>query len=94
MHVDQLAGFHKTEYRERRDHYAFYSVNAKLAGFDTDRESFFGVYNGMHEPEVVAQGASKNSATPARAPRRWPVCRPSAATASSTWKPCWRCSRT
>jgi len=32
--------YHKTEYRERRDHYAFYSVNAPVAGYDTDRESF------------------------------------------------------
>ena len=53
--------FHKTEYRERRDHYAFYHVNAKLAGFDTDRETFFGLYNGMHEPQVVAAGEPRNS---------------------------------
>ena len=32
---------------------AFYHVNAPLAGFDTDRETFFGLYNGMHEPQVV-----------------------------------------
>ena len=37
--------YHKTEYRERRDHYAFYNVNAHVAGFDTDRESFLGLYN-------------------------------------------------
>jgi cellobiose phosphorylase len=61
VEVDGSTLYHKTEYRERRDHYAFYHVNAKLAGFDTDRETFFGLYNGMHEPEVVAQGASKNS---------------------------------
>ncbi len=53
--------FHKTEYRERRNHYAFYHVNAPLAGFDTDRESFFGLYNGMHEPQVVASGEPRNS---------------------------------
>jgi cellobiose phosphorylase len=53
--------FHKTEYRERRDHYALYHVNAPIAGFDTDRESFFGLYNGFGEPEVVASGESKNS---------------------------------
>jgi cellobiose phosphorylase len=61
VEVDGGTLYHKTEYRERRDHYAFYHVNAPLAGFDTDRESFFGLYNGMHEPEVVASGASKNS---------------------------------
>jgi cellobiose phosphorylase len=53
--------YHKTEYRERRNHYAFYHVNAPLRGFDTDRESFFGLYNGMHEPEVVLSGEPRNS---------------------------------
>jgi cellobiose phosphorylase len=53
--------FHKTEYRERRDHYAFYHVNAPISGFDTDRESFLGLYNGFGEPDVVAAGESKNS---------------------------------
>jgi cellobiose phosphorylase len=53
--------FHKTEYRERRDHYALYHVNAPIAGFDTDRESFLGLYNGFGEPDVVAAGESKNS---------------------------------
>src|SRR5512142_2885012 len=61
VEVEGSTIYHKTEYRERRDHYAFYHVNAKLAGFDTDRETFFGLYNGMHEPDVVAQGASRNS---------------------------------
>jgi cellobiose phosphorylase len=60
----EIAGstiFHKTEYRERRDHYALYHVNAPIAGFDTDRESFLGLYNGFGEPDVVAAGESKNS---------------------------------
>ena len=42
--------YHKTEYRERRDHFAFYHVNVPTLGFDTDRETFVGLYNGMHEP--------------------------------------------
>jgi cellobiose phosphorylase len=53
--------YHKTEYRERRNHFAFYHVNAPVAGFDTDRESFMGLYNGMHEPQVVSRGRSANS---------------------------------
>jgi cellobiose phosphorylase len=61
VEVDGSTIYHKTEYRERRNHYAFYTVNAKVAGFDTDRESFFGLYNGMHEPQVVAAGQSKNT---------------------------------
>jgi cellobiose phosphorylase len=61
VEVDGSTIYHKTEYRERRDHFAFYHVNQPVAGFDTDRETFFGLYNGMHEPDVVAAGQSKNS---------------------------------
>ncbi|MCL2071027.1 MAG: glycosyl transferase [Oscillospiraceae bacterium] len=53
--------FHKTEYKERRDHFAFYSVNAKLSGFDTDRERFIGLYNGFGEAQVPFKGTSTNS---------------------------------
>lgn len=53
--------YHKTEYRERRNHYAFYSVNRPLDGFDTDRESFLGMYNGLDAPQVVANGEALNS---------------------------------
>ncbi len=60
--------YHKTEYRERRDHFAFYSVNAEVAGFDTDRETFLGLYNGMHEPAVVAKGEPGNSVASGWAP--------------------------
>jgi cellobiose phosphorylase len=53
--------YHKTEYKERRDHYAYYSVNTPVSGYDTDRESFFGLYNGFDEPQVVDEGKSRNS---------------------------------
>jgi cellobiose phosphorylase len=53
--------FHKTEYKERRNHYAYYSVNVPVQGFDTDRESFFGLYNGFDEPQVVSEGKPQNS---------------------------------
>ncbi len=53
--------YHKTEYKERRDHYAFYSVNAKIDGFDTDRESFLGLYNGFDKPKTVFDGRPSNS---------------------------------
>ena len=61
VEVDGSTVYHKTEYRERRNHYAFYHVNQKVAGFDTDREAFFGLYNGMGEPDAVAAGKSTNS---------------------------------
>ena len=53
--------FHKTEYRERRNHYGIYSVNADIAGFDTNRESFLGAYRGADDPEAVEKGACTGS---------------------------------
>jgi len=53
--------YHKTEYRERRNHYAFYAVNAPIQGFDTDRESFVGLYNSYAEPQNVVKGKPSNS---------------------------------
>ena len=53
--------YHKTEYKERRNHYAYYSVNAPIQGFDTDRETFLGLYNGFDEPQTVLEGKPRNS---------------------------------
>lgn len=53
--------YHKTEYKERRDHFAFYTVNAPIDGFDTDRESFIGLYNGFENPQCVLNGEASNS---------------------------------
>ncbi|MBR1861232.1 MAG: glycosyl transferase [Lachnospiraceae bacterium] len=53
--------YHKTEYRERRNHYAIYSVNAPIAGFDTSRDDFLGAYNGPDKPDVVKAGKANNS---------------------------------
>ena len=53
--------YHKTEYRERRDHYAFFGVNRPFDGFDTDRETFIGMYNGFEAPQQVLAGTSGNS---------------------------------
>lgn len=61
VEIEDNVIYHKTEYRERRDHYAFYGVNRKIDGFDTDRESFVGKYNGYHNPQVVFSGEPKNS---------------------------------
>ncbi|CDG34952.1 MAG: glycosyl transferase [Hungateiclostridium thermocellum] len=60
--------YHKTEYRERRNHYAFYSVNAKISGFDSDRDSFIGLYNGFDAPQAVVNGKSNNSVADGWAP--------------------------
>jgi cellobiose phosphorylase len=56
VEIEDSVIYHKTEYKERRNHYAYYSVNAPINGYDTDRETFFGLYNGFHEPQVVTEG--------------------------------------
>ena len=53
--------YHKTEYRERRNHYAVFSCNEEIDGFDTDRETFIGLYNGFDCPDVVMENKSRNS---------------------------------
>ena len=61
VEVEGSVIYHKTEYRERRNHYAYYSVNQPINGFDTDRESFFGLYNGFDEPQTVLEGKPRNT---------------------------------
>ncbi len=61
VEIDGSTLYHKTEYKERRNHFAFYSVNTPIDGYDTDRESFMGLYNGFHEPQVVLEGQAKMS---------------------------------
>lgn len=61
VEIDGSTIYHKTEYKERRDHYAFFTVNTPIDGFDTDRETFIGLYNGFDEPDAVIQGRPRNS---------------------------------
>ncbi len=53
--------YHKTEYRERRNHFAFFACSEGLAGFDTQREAFLGPNRGWDRPAAVELGASSNS---------------------------------
>ena len=53
--------YHKTEYRERRNHYAFYHVNQEIQGYDTDRETFIGLYSEKSAPDAVVEGRARNS---------------------------------
>ncbi|MEN3309489.1 MAG: cellobiose phosphorylase [Micromonosporaceae bacterium] len=53
--------YHKTEYRERRDHFAYFACSEPLAGFDTQREAFLGAYRGWDCPAAVERGASFDS---------------------------------
>ena len=52
--------YHKTEYRERRNHFAFYHVNSKIDGFETDRETFLGLHNNYDHPDAVFADKSTN----------------------------------
>ncbi len=61
VEVEDGVIYHKTEYRERRDHYAFYAVNKPVDGFDTDMEAFLGLYNGLENPTAVTEGRMRNS---------------------------------
>jgi len=60
--------YHKTEYRERRNHFAFYHVNGPVLGCDTDRETFLGRYNSFAMPEACAKGRSFGSKASGGAP--------------------------
>ena len=60
--VDEVI-YHKTEYRERRNHFAYFACSEKLAGFDTDREAFLGAYRGTDAPTSVERGSLSNSIT-------------------------------
>ena len=61
VEIEDSVIYHKTEYRERRDHFAFYGVNAPIDGFDTSRDAFLGAYRGNDHPQVVEKGACSNS---------------------------------
>ncbi len=61
VEIDGSTLYHKTEYKERRNHFAYYHVNADIDGFDTDRESFMGLYNEASGPQAVLDGAPRNS---------------------------------
>lgn len=61
VEVENGVIYHKTEYRERRNHYAVYAVNTPVSGFDTDRDSFLGTYGTPAKPAVVTNGRSNDS---------------------------------
>lgn len=61
VEIDDSTIYHKTEYKERRNHYAYYTVNQKIDGYDTDREAFVGLYNEFSNPDAVVEGKPRNS---------------------------------
>lgn len=61
IEIDGSAIYHKTEYRERRNHFAFYWVSEKISGFETDRDTFTGLYNNYSNPDGVINNKLQNS---------------------------------
>jgi cellobiose phosphorylase len=61
VEIDRGVIYHKTEYRERRDHFAYFACSEKLAGYDTQRDVFLGAYRGWDRPAAVERGRSFNS---------------------------------
>lgn len=65
VEVEQRDGatllYHKTEFKERRDHYAFFAVNHPTIGFDTSRDEFLGQFNGWDTPQAITDGKARDS---------------------------------
>lgn len=68
VELDPDAIYHKTEYRERRDHYAVFWSNRSYDGFDTARDAFVGVYGSPALPEAVQNGCCTGSVAHGWAP--------------------------
>ncbi len=68
VEVENSVIYHKSEYRERRNHYTFFSVNEEINGFDTDRATFLGPYNGWDKPISVTSGKCFNSIASGNSP--------------------------
>ena len=61
VEVEGSVIYHKTEYRERRDHYAVFWANCPVDSFDTTRDAFCGVYGGPADPQAVRAGHCSGS---------------------------------
>lgn len=61
VEIEEEVIYHKTEYRERRDHFTYFACSEKLDGFDTQRENFLGPWRGWDRPRAVETGKSDNS---------------------------------
>jgi cellobiose phosphorylase len=61
IEVEDGVIYHKTEYRERRDHFAYFATSEEVVGFDSQRDEFLGLYRGWDSPTAVEAGALSNS---------------------------------
>jgi cellobiose phosphorylase len=60
--------YHKTEYRERRDHFAYFACSDKVEAFDTQRDALVGPYRSWDKPLAVERGRLTNSVAHGWAP--------------------------
>jgi cellobiose phosphorylase len=68
VEVEDGVIYHKTEYRERRDHFAYFACSGKVETFDTQREVFVGPYRDWERPVGVERGRLANSVAHGWAP--------------------------
>ncbi len=61
VEIEDEVIYHKTEYRERRDHFAFFACSQPLASYDTQRDTFLGPYRGWDRPAALEAGRCANS---------------------------------
>ena len=61
VEVEDGVIYHKTEYRERRNHFAYFACSGTPAGYDTQRSAFLGDYRGWEAPRAVQAGRLSNS---------------------------------
>lgn len=61
VEIESSTIYHKTEYRERRNHYSFFTVNTPVDGYDTSRDDFLGLDNSNALPDAVRDCKCRNS---------------------------------
>lgn len=61
VEIDEKTIYHKTEYRERRNHFAFFSVNENVTSYDSDRATFLGRFNNYDNPDGIRRESLSNS---------------------------------
>jgi len=61
VEIENNTLYHKTEYRERRNHFSFFHASERHSGFDTDLDTFLGQFNSWSSPDSVFDGGCKNS---------------------------------
>ncbi|HJV04233.1 MAG TPA: glycosyl transferase, partial [Actinomycetota bacterium] len=61
VEVEEGVIYHKSEYRERRNHFAYFACSEPVTGYDTQRDAFLGPYRGWDRPAAVEEGRSRDS---------------------------------